>query len=183
MNDRITKDNEYKDIKVSELGYRELNAEEKVLVQKFVKEYNGTFYILFVVFFIFGCLLTALVVYNVFWLGDNDALSTLAIVFIFFLVAFFIFKMAIPKNKSCVKVQDGVLNGVWRRVSVSGSGKNEHFYLDVIFPLNGTRLRKTNCSLEDYKKGKVGSKVLVFAFDNRKAFGIVSNYSDYNTQK
>ena len=87
MNDRITRDNEYKDIKVSELGYRELSEEEKVLVQKFVKEYNGTFYILFVVFFIFVCLLTALVVYNVFWLGDNETLSALVIAFIFFLVS------------------------------------------------------------------------------------------------
>ena len=173
MNDRITRDNEYKDIKVSELGYRELSEEEKVLVQKFVKEYNGTFYILFVLFFIFGCLLTALVVYNVFWLGDNETLSALVIAFIFFLVSFFIFKMAITKNKKCVKVQDGVLNGVWRSVRVSGSNKYEHFYLDVIFPLNGTRFRKVNCFEKDYKKGKAGDKVLVFSFNNKKVFGIV----------
>ena len=120
------------------------------------------------------CLFIALAVYNVVFLKDNEVLFVgLGGSFIFFVVSFMFLRNIIPKNKKCVKVQDGILNGVWKKTSGSASSSTVHYYLDVIFPLNGTRCRKIDCHEEDYKKGKVGSKVLVFSFNNTKGFGIV----------
>ena len=174
MKNRIPRDNEYKDIKISELGFRELTDKEDILVERFKKNNNSTYYLFSILGIIFGCLFIALAVYNVVFLKDNEVLFVgLGGSFIFFLVSFMFLRNVIPKNKKCVKVQDGILNGVWKKTSGSTSSSTVHYYLDVIFPLNGTRCRKINCHEEDYKKGKAGSKVLVFSFNNTKGFGIV----------
>ena len=174
MENRIPRDNEYKDIEISELGVRELTDNENTLVQKFVKNNNSKYYLSSIIGIIFGCLFLALMIYNVVFLKDNEVFFVgLGGALIFFLVAFMFSRNIIPKNKKCVKVQDGILNGVWNKTSGSASSSTVHYYLDVIFPLNGTRCRKINCQKEDYKKGKAGSKVLVFSFNNTKGFGIV----------
>lgn len=176
MENRIPRDNEYKDIEISELGFRELTDKENILVQKFVKNNNSTYYLFSVMGIIFGCLFIALAIYNIVFLKDNEVLFVgLGGALIFFLVGFMFSRNIIPKNKKCVKVQDGILNGVWKKTSGSTSNSTVHYYLDVIFPLNGTRCRKINCHEEDYKKGKVGSNVLVFSFNNTKGFGIVKD--------
>lgn len=174
MENRIPRDNEYKDIEISELGFRELTDKESTLVQNFIKNNNSIYYFPSIIGIFFGCLFIALAVYNVVFLKDNEVLFVgVGGSFIFFLVSFMFLRNVIPKNKKCVKVQDGILNGVWKKTSGSTSSSTVHYYLDVIFPLNGTRCRKINCHEEDYKKGKAGSKVLVFSFNNTKGFGIV----------
>ena len=45
MENRIPRDNEYKDIEISELGVRELTDNENTLVQKFVKNNNSKYYL------------------------------------------------------------------------------------------------------------------------------------------
>ena len=174
MENRIPRDNEYKDIEISALGFRELTDKENTLVQNFIKNNNSTYYLSSIIGIFFGCLFIALAIYNVVFLKDNEILFVgLGGSLLFFLVAFMFLRSIIPKNKKCVKVQDGILSGVWKKASGSTSSSTGHDYLDVIFPLNGTRCRKINCHEEDYKKGKAGSKVLVFSFNNTKGFGIV----------
>ena len=174
MENRIPKSNEYKDIEISELGVRELTDEESALVQRFVKNNNSSYYAFTILGIIFGCLFLVLMFYSLFFLEDNEAfLVGLGGALIFFLVAFMEARNIISKDKKCVKVQDGILNGIWKKTSGNTSSSTVHYYLDVIFPLNGTRCRKINCQKEDYEKGENGSKVLVFSFNNRKAFGII----------
>lgn len=72
MENRIPRDNEYKDIEISELGVRELTDNENTLVQKFVKNNNSKYYLSSIIGIIFGCLFLALMIYNVVFLKDNE---------------------------------------------------------------------------------------------------------------
>ena len=55
MENRIPRDNEYKDIEISALGFRELTDKENTLVQNFIKNNNSTYYLSSIIGIFFGC--------------------------------------------------------------------------------------------------------------------------------
>ena len=77
---------------------------------------------------------------------------------------------AILYNKS----QYGILRSKYVFASSSNNRNKRKYFLNIEFS-NSTFIGKVICNKETYEKISKGDRVLVISFDNKKAYGVISN--------
>ena len=161
----------YNQISINELELENLNEKDYLTIRLFIKKYNKKPTIGIVLTIFVGLFYLGITIYNI-YLNRLNQKDYWMFVFCagWFLVALFMYLERISSNKSLKKAQIGNLNTIW---SIGISRESKKYYFDTIFTNFGTRYRKAECLLEDYKNAQPNCRILVFSVDNKKAYGIL----------
>ncbi len=172
MREAIPKNIEgFKNMEPDDLTLRELTENEKEVIERFVKKYNVKCTIPAVFAFIVGTAfpLVALIAME----EMNKEIIEFAICFagLFYIVGIFMLRNRLKEISKLKGLQVGLANGVWSYRGSTNSSRS--YYMDVVFSEEKRRMKNVICLKNDYEKVNQGDKVLVFAYDKRKAYGCI----------
>ena len=171
MKREIPKTNDYTDISVLDLPYRQLYDDEFRQVKRFVNKMNLGAVLCSCMCFLTALLFLLITLYNIHLNRLKNEKEIFIFCFFFALIGFLILKGKLPKPSRIMKTQYGQVNGTWSLRT--GQKKTRNYYMDVIFPNTKTRYRKVQCLHKDYMKAEKGDKILVIAFHDKKVCGLI----------
>ena len=168
----------YKDINPKELTLKKLTPDEQRCLHEFKEHQKGGFIFLASVCAMIGILIPAVTIYNL--VIDNmvpmDDLIASIIFGLLFGIAIPIFVIRIRKgyDRPIIGAKVGYLNGIWSMHK--GGNSKRHYYFDVKFTDDNTRMKCVICSRRDvYYSVNPNDKILVITYAGQKAYGIKLN--------
>ena len=155
----------YKQIHLKNIENQSISLENKRYINEFIKIYNQKIKIYIVFPLFIGILFPILSIFH-------ENITIFVISFACILCSLIECKNLIPKKSQCTHCQIGYINELWSNLTTMTNSDN-NLYFDVLFHDTKTRYIYVQCSELDKFRAEKGDKILVIAFDDINAYGIL----------